>query len=320
LFLFISGYSLALNKTHPGYELDKKQFFINRLLRIFPIWIVCILILSLTHHLSGVNVFTLLLLQTQDVPPATAFTIAWSIQLEFMCYLLFPVMLSAVAARKNILGFYVFFLLVRVCMYMMPTSAVWQLSYGTVFGGGTIFLTGILAASLPPLQDHRIARIYLASGLGLFCAIAVFIWKSGGWQKPEGVLIHWFFLVMPEILAGTVLLIIRGALTRQRVPSETSRRASLFRSVVFAGLAHFGRVSYSAYMFSLLVLSFTQSVFGFITPSGWLSLISAGILYFLALTAFSTASFYAIELPFLRMRSQYIHAGPKSATRTSAAM
>lgn len=64
LFLFISGYSLALNKTHDNYELDKKQFFINRVLRIFPVWIVCILILSLTHKLTGINVFTLLLMQT----------------------------------------------------------------------------------------------------------------------------------------------------------------------------------------------------------------------------------------------------------------
>jgi peptidoglycan/LPS O-acetylase OafA/YrhL len=48
LFLFVSGYSLALAKTHRTYQLDKKQFFINRALRMFPVWIAAILILSVT--------------------------------------------------------------------------------------------------------------------------------------------------------------------------------------------------------------------------------------------------------------------------------
>jgi hypothetical protein len=55
-------------------------------------------------------------------------------------------MLTAVAARKRIMAFYIFFLLVRIWMFMMPTTAVMQLSYTTVFGGGTIFLTGIFGS------------------------------------------------------------------------------------------------------------------------------------------------------------------------------
>src|SRR5882724_5789524 len=86
LFLFVSGYSLGLGKTNADYTLDKKQFFINRVLRIFPVWVICILSLSFTHKLTGINVITLLFLQMQDIPPNGPFSLAWSIQLEFACY------------------------------------------------------------------------------------------------------------------------------------------------------------------------------------------------------------------------------------------
>lgn len=267
LFLFISGFSLALNKTHPNYELDNTQFFINRILRIFPVWIVCILILTLTKSLAGINVFTLLLLQAQDIPSSTAFGLAWSIQLEFMCYLLFPVLLSAVASRENILPFFAFFLLVRLWMFFVPTKMMWQLSYSTVFGGGTIFLADIFTSSLPPLKDKRIAKLYLASGVAAFCFIAVFIHKMGGYQTGQGRLIHGFFLFLPEILAATVFLIMRGTITHvSDAPDQTGDAAILslqrtmqsFRGAVFNALAHCGRVSYSAYMFSLFTMDFTQ--------------------------------------------------------------
>ena len=201
-------------------------------------------------------------------------------------------------------------------MFFLPAQMVWFLSYRTVFGGGTIFLTGIFAASLPRLKDRRTASIHLAAGVALFCFIAVFIHKMGGYENVEGRVIHAFFLFMPEVLAATVYLIVRGTITQiSGVPSAsgdlaipTLRRAmQSFRGAVFNALAHFGRVSYSAYMFSLFTLDFTSRVFGFIKPSGWLSMIASWVLYFTALTLFSTVSFYAIELPFLRMRRRYVH-------------
>jgi len=77
---------------------------------------------------------------------------------------------------------------------------------------------------------------------------------------------------------------------------------------LFAVLAHFGRVSYSAYLFSLFTLDFTSRVFPAIKPSGWLSMIAALAMYFVALTAFSTVAFYAVELPFLALRRRYVRA------------
>lgn len=314
MFLFLSGYSLALGKCHSSYELDKKQFFINRVLRIYPIWIVCILILTFNHKISGLNVFTLLLMQTQDIPPSTAFNIAWSIQLEWMCYLLFPVLLAAVATRKNLLMFFAFFLFVRLWQYYVSATITMNWGYSTVFGGGTIFLLGIYTASLEPLRKLAQARLYTFSGVAFLCAMAVFIWKSGGYQAPQGRLIHVFFMFMPEAFASTMFLLMRGVTRRLDEGEEPSKlfhgalgaALAQCRKAVFDTFVHIGRVSYSAYMFSLFTLDMTQRLLAFVTPSGWVSLIIAFSMYLAFLIMFSTASFHAIEMPFLALRRRYI--------------
>jgi peptidoglycan/LPS O-acetylase OafA/YrhL len=314
IFLFLSGYSLALGKCDPSYDLDKKQFFINRFLRIYPIWIVCILILTFNHKISGQTVFTLLLMQTQDIPPSTAFNIAWSIQLEWMCYLLFPVLLVAVSTRKYLLMFFAFFLCVRLFQYWLSAQVVMNWGYSTIFGGGTIFLLGIYTASMGPIRKLTQARIYTWLGIILLSASVVFIWKSGGYQAPRGRFIHLYFLFMPEILGGTMFLLMRGVTRRlaegeepARIPGLPGKAIYWAGRGIFRGFVHIGRVSYSAYMFSLFTLDFTQRFLAFsMHPSGWASLAFAFSLYLVALITFSTLSFYAIEMPFLAMRRRYI--------------
>jgi peptidoglycan/LPS O-acetylase OafA/YrhL len=230
LFLFISGFSLGLGKAHSYYELNKKQFFLNRFLRIFPVWIVCILIMSQTNHLSGANVLTLLFLQAQDIPQPNAFGLAWSIQLEFMCYLLFPIFLPAVASERNrLIYFYLFFLFIRIWLFYAPAQFGWMLSYNSVFGGATLFLTGILASSLPRLRERKTAMVHLGVGLTLFLLIAVFIWKSGGYQAPQGRMIHLFFIVQPEILSAIIFLIVRGSITQLSPSTDAWATPSLHR-------------------------------------------------------------------------------------------
>ncbi len=94
IFLFISGYSLALNKVSKiNIEINFLQYFKNRFLRIFPLWAVCITILIISHKISGEKAFYLALFQLQDMPPSTSFNIAWSLQLEVACYFMFPIFL-----------------------------------------------------------------------------------------------------------------------------------------------------------------------------------------------------------------------------------
>jgi peptidoglycan/LPS O-acetylase OafA/YrhL len=313
LFLFLSGYSLALGKCDPSYVLDKKQFYVNRVLRIFPVWIICILILSFTVHLPGMTVFGLLLLQTQELHAAGSFGIAWSIQLEFMCYLIYPILLIAVSRRHNILATFAFFMLVRVALYFLDTTSVFLFAYGTVFGATTIFLSGMIAASLPPLKNGIWAWGLFVAGVVAFCALAVVITAFGGYENPHGRIIHGIFLFSPEIFSTIVFVMLRGALTERNaaVPQPYSRGLlSSLRRGVFAVFVHIGKISYSGYMFSLFVLDFTGHVFTFIKPGGWHSLVPAFLLYLTVLCGFATTSYYAIELPFLGMRRRYVRSEP----------
>jgi peptidoglycan/LPS O-acetylase OafA/YrhL len=307
LFLFVSGYSLGLGKTGPNYVLDVKQFFVNRVLRIFPIWIVCVLCMAFTQKLSGINVFTLLLLQTQDVPANTAFGLAWSLQLEFTCYLFFPLLLVAVAtSRKMLLLYYALFFVFRLNVWYSPAAVLWGMSYDTVFGEGTIFLTGIFTASLAPITDRTKARLYLWSGLAVFCVIAVFVWKSGGYQNPSGLWIGRFFLVMPEVLAITFFVMLRGWLAKVATEPRRVSTGQKIRSFAFKAFTHLGKVSYSAYLFSLHVIWFWTYTFPFMKPGGWHELIPACLSYLLCVWGFATITYNTIELPFLNMRKKYV--------------
>jgi peptidoglycan/LPS O-acetylase OafA/YrhL len=323
LFLFVSGYSLGLGKTKPDYVLDTKQFFINRALRIFPTWIVCILVMSFTQKLSGINVFTLLLLQTQDIPAGGAFSLAWSIQLEFACYLFFPFLQSAVAtSRKMVILYYALFLVFRLNVWFSPPQQLWSMSYNTVFGEGTIFLTGILASSLVPITDRTKARLYFCTGLIALCGIAVFIWKSGGYQNPVGLPIRGFFLIMPEVLSVTFFVMLRGWLARIRSEPRLVSQSAVIeayrkaRSLTFRAFTHLGKVSYSAYLFSLHVIWFWIYTFPFMKPGGWTGLIPAFSTYLLCVWAFSTITYNTIELPFLNMRKRYVRPIEHSSERS----
>lgn len=310
LFLFISGYSLAIGKIEKGH-INLKNFFINRILRIYPIWIIVILILSFTHHISGTTVFYLLFLQTQDLPSSTAFNICWSIQLEFMCYLIFPILLSIAtnqhSSRKKwrgIVFFLAFLFLVRLDMSYIR-SITFPLSYGTLFGAGTVFLAGMITVSLKPLKSGLLSKISLASGIILFCGLAVYLSRNGGtygYAIPDSTPVHRIFEFFPEIISIIIFLIIRGTLT-EGIPS------AMTSNILVKGFIHMGKVSYSGFVFSMFVLDFVQHEFTRlgIIPTGWVSMAFSFSTYLAVLILFATVSFNAVELPFLNMRRSYLN-------------
>lgn len=307
LFLFVSGYSLAINKTAPGYRLNVKQFFLNRFLRIFPIWITCLLILKWSHKLSGGNFLSLLLLNTQDLPAANAFNISWSIQLEFFCYFLFPMFLSFVNDRKQLFLIFSTLLAFRLLVCFVPTQMVWELSYANVFGAGTIFLSGMLARTFMESQTPLKAKILpyaswiTALGIALFIGMVHFIAKNGGYQTASGKMMNVFFAVLPEISSVIFALI--------TVPYFLKGAARIHPLRLIPKIfAHIGMVSYSAYMFSLFIHDFIAKVlpyFGLFQPGGWIMYGVFLSLYLATLIAFSTLTYYTIEKPFLSKRKKY---------------
>ncbi len=301
IFLFISGYSLALNKFDKDSGIiNFKQYFINRFLRIMPLWVICITILIISHKINGQTAVNLFLMQLQDMPPSTAFNIGWSLQLEVACYLLFPVFYLALRNNdtKQIIAFYLFFLGMRLWVMYLPTTSLFQWSYGSIFGGGTIFLSGMLAAKLKKLNNSLLSNSILYLGILLLIVFTTLMWKGGGYQNPVGLATKLAIVFMPEILSIILFLVVKGYLTEAPIALKS-------RSYAYRFLCYFGKISYSAYLLSLFNLDLCQRIFAFIVPNGWLSFALFSILYFLMLTLIASISFYAIEKPFLNIRKSY---------------
>ncbi len=290
IFLFVSGYSLALGKTEPNSSLNVGRFYVNRLLRVYPLYVLCISVVAFTHQLPGGTILTLALLQTQDIPKNSPFGLLWSIQLEFACYLLFPVFLKAVHSGKDL--FYIFLTLAcfRAGLYFLPTSLNWGLSYHSVFGGGALFLAGMCTAAFPVKR-----KVLLPIALALLVVFAVFVTKLGGYGSGGSEGLKWFWIFFPEIFSVVCFCLVAGLL------------AFDFKGKLMSFVAHIGKISYSGYVFHLFVLDFWSHSYG--SPqnvdSGTSYLMSfTG--YFLVLLCFSHISYNSFELIFLRMRKSYV--------------
>jgi peptidoglycan/LPS O-acetylase OafA/YrhL len=248
-------------------------------------------------------------MQMQDLPPSTAFNIGWSLQLEVACYFMFPVFYLALRSNdlKQVVAFYLFFLAMRFWVIYLNTENLFLWSYGSIFGGGTIFLTGMIAAKVRALKIGRLSTLFLFSGLFIVSVFVYFVWRNGGYQNPNGWISKTFIFLMPEIMSVGLFLSVKGFLTVSQVRFND-------RNIGYRYLCYFGKISYSAYLLSLFNLDLCQRLFSFIIPDGWFSFACFSILYFLMLSVIASISFYAIEKPFLQLRKVYIFAQEKHAS------
>jgi peptidoglycan/LPS O-acetylase OafA/YrhL len=297
IFLFVSGYSLALGKFNADSRLDITQFFINRILRIYPAYFVVLCILLINHKIDGNTAVLLALFQLQNLPPSTAFNITWSLQLEVACYLLFPVFLMMLKnSWKNIFWAFGLFLTLRLYQGYLPASNLFQISYSNLLGGANLFILGMFAAKLPRLVPCLATKVTGFIGLltiGLFC---VFVASYGNYQAPQGKAIKYVFLFLPELI-GLALVLISVGYTRVE---HSTKPSILVRPIVY-----FGKISYSAFLFSLFTHDLIYRLY-FPEPGSWTVYLSFLFVYFCLLTILATFSFYGVEKPFLDMRKNYL--------------
>ncbi len=297
IFLFLSGYSLALGKFDSGSRLDITQFFLNRALRIYPAYLVVLCLLVSNHKIDGNTAILLALFQLQNLPPSTAFNITWSLQLEVACYLLFPVFLMMLKQSwKNILWALGFFLALRLYQGFLPAGNLFQLSYAGLIGGANLFILGMFAAKLPRLVPCLATKVAGIAGLIIMLLFCVLVAFNGNYQEPQGKLIKYVFLFLPELVGSALILISIGYM---RV--EYSSKPNLLARP----LVHFGKVSYSAFLFSLFTHDFIYRLY-FPEPGNWLVYLSFLFVYFCLLTALATLAFYGVEKPFLNLRKNYV--------------
>jgi peptidoglycan/LPS O-acetylase OafA/YrhL len=316
LFLVISGYSLAIGKIKKKFNLDIKKFFINRFLRIFPIWILILFILKLTHNLSGTTFLSVLFLNHQDMPQS-AFSLGWSIQMEFYCYFLFPLILIMLKDKKQIFYFLLALITIRVFLIFLPPQKLFQLNYGTLFGLLIFFTSGVMLRFFIESEGNQLIKniknkillnktLIFLSGFVIYSILIIFIYLKGGWQNATGLKIKFVWTVFPEISSIAIILMFLPLLLKD---NQSEIQSNLIKKF----FAHIGKVSYSSYIFSMFVLDFVHVFYqkfsiydNFMNFENrlhnWFFYACFFIIYLIILIIFSTITYNGIEKPFLKFR------------------
>ena len=298
LFFLLSGYILAKLAIEQGGDIHYGQFLVNRVLRIYPLWVVCLLLVMQPGQLSGTTMITSLLLFVQDLP-ALPFNVAWSVQQEFYLYLAFPVLFANLKRSRHFFVVLAFCFAVRFIMsHNAAVPTLRDMSYGTILGSVTLFVTGMFLDRLPKITISRAVRatLLVASVVALW-VIASTITYSGGFfmqeQRPSN---HLIWLFYPEVMAAAFsALLISYDLAAD--PANPGRFGNIFATI--------GKISYSGYLLHVLVIDFTRrwlSFFGLDETSAFLQF----AIFLALLLPVSWASFNIIERPFLRFRRRYV--------------
>lgn len=305
LFMVISG--LILTAITYEREIDTLRFYLNRILRIYPLFV---LVVTLGYFSTpdprptsqGVD-FVLALLPISNLYRlhyGAYGGVLFSVAIELQFYLLFPALL--LFARRYGVRYYariiVLLLALRALVFAL-NGHVHHMAYYTIFGGLDLFLIGAMAGvAYMRMQDRA---IYGWAALGLFLLVnAVLHVVHTRWPPffhfdyalvtKDGLSRSKWWIIWPTVQglfwAAFVLAYLRSTL---RIP--------------FSGaLAYLGKISYSLYLWHTIMCMIAVHYAWKILPP-----YAMGALVILPMTvAISVLSYHLIEEPFLGLRQRYV--------------
>jgi peptidoglycan/LPS O-acetylase OafA/YrhL len=289
LFMVISGFILA--HIAGDAEVDVLKFYLNRVLRIYPLFIF---IVALGYFVTpdpretqnGID-FVLALLPISNLYRlhyGTYGGMMWSIAVELQFYLLFPFLWRLLRARASVGLTLIGFMIVTRTLAYLSTGAAYSFGYFSLFGCIDAFVIGCLAQ----LTYSRLPK-QLPAWIPILALLAIVAMAHG---ELRSSLTGPSWIVWPTLLsAGFAVLLV----SYLKAPRGIIGR----RFVAFVG-----RVSFSMYVWQYVVFE----AIGRLLPVGGqvdtyvLDLLVA----FLGVLPVAVASYYVIERPFLELRVRYL--------------
>jgi peptidoglycan/LPS O-acetylase OafA/YrhL len=313
LFLTLSGFLFAricLNSL-----VDFKQFYLNRLLRIYPLYISA-LILSMCVVPATAGAFFTSLLTFQTLPTALHGNYTdhlWTIGIEVQFYVLFPVLLLGYrrSGMKYLFQALALSLLVLGCL-QLSTGATRDVAYATILGR---LNQGVIGMMLGFSFDRF--RKYYSNPFALPAAMAVLSFAllrlhsygglPGSGQSPIWVV----WLTIEALLWGAVICCYQAL--KVKLPDAISKAAAYLGSMTYSiyVMHYFLTCALVAWFCKLLLTPHHRHAFLLPLQAFLLkhpletSLLAGIVLIFPPTLLLSYFTFNVIERPFMGLRRKY---------------
>ena len=299
LFLVLSGFILTYGSL--GRTISYRGFFLNRFLRLFPLFLF-ILITGANAFRSQFQLvaFVTSMLQFGYLSGGLDFGgwtgVSWSVSVETHLYLLFPAIRHFLNANRLWSLFQVVLLIWLARLAALALGAdVMNVSYWTALGRADQFIAGAFLAWL--LHRYGIPdRLAMFFPVSLGAALAVLYWfhLSGGFVGRQSWRVAW-----PTIEAVVWAAFVASYLSFVRyVPY-----------IIDVVLRFLGKISYSLYLVHVIVVFiFAAKGWYFTIPGLSVSadiFLSGTVLVIPVVVLVSTLTYATIEQPFLAMRKRY---------------
>ncbi len=308
LFIVLSGFVLSIGLTKISFaEFKVGKYLLNRSLRIYPLFLFVIAmgLLAFPERWSLSSALTLVFLG--KVPGAMNlehFTaVTWSVVVEDHCYLLFPV-IAWIMTRGRIpyaLALILGLLALRLALNVSAGPS-FMLNYGSVIGRIDQFAIGSFAAVFI-YQARPLPVIYpLASGALVIAYVYVFhifgpFPNMAPWRaiSPTIEAIIWTTFILSYVgFVGNV------------------------RNALSSVLEKLGLISYSIYLMHIPIVHFlgVNGILLNIAQDPVTNAFLNSLFLLLPMTLIvSTATYYVVERPFLKLRKRYL--APKPSPKKS---
>jgi peptidoglycan/LPS O-acetylase OafA/YrhL len=300
MFIVLSGF--IFTQATAGRTIRYGDFLINRLLRIYPLYLFLIVVglgafpkaMSLTELLQTVLGFA-------NHPGALSLgpfsALFWTVAIETQFYLLFPFLLAFVnrSGARPLLWIGLAAILFRTLSAAIGGDIVLQ---GSRSMAGRIdqFLLGMLVALWFRSSYYR-PRVLEWAFVPACLLAAGLLWVlniDGGWPAQRSWKVLW-----PTLEGGVwALFLISYLALAERIPARVSK-----------ALAAIGVVSYSTYLTHFLLVRL-------VLRHGWIvrfegdaytsALWNSALLLLPASLLVAAVSYHAIERPFLNLRRRYL--------------
>jgi peptidoglycan/LPS O-acetylase OafA/YrhL len=306
VFFTLSGFlitSILLASMHADGTLDFRRFYERRALRLLPAYLVVVVVCVVANHFVNVGgtlrgaFFSFFYIANVPVAAGTGLGTlrhTWSLSIEEQFYLIWPLLLVFLVRRCS--G--------QLSKIRLMVAALTGCAYVCMVG---LYAAGASDAVIQNVTPTRAFELLAGCLLAAFLQPAMTGETQLPWRRPGlGSAIGWVALV--GLLFSIYVTITSSAFNVLGMwPITSALTCGVIYSVVGGGavrtvlgwkpLVLVGRVSYGLYLWHFPVLATIDTRWGLDSVSAK----CAGLAITAALT---TASYFAIERPFLRMKTR----------------